>query len=138
MRALSAYLLLSLCIVSCEEKADIPRAPEDTGLLAVEGVLTNENRNHRIRLTLPYANQNGESEPATGASVYVFEDTTVSVLTEFPPGSGNYYTPLGRAVFGKLYTLIIQYDGKQYFAQDWSVPVEPLQDLKYRQTAVAV
>lgn len=134
MKHVQHFLLLLLIFSACEEKADIALSGEETGLLVVEGVLTNERKNHLIKLSLPHLQPNGEVVPATGASVFISQDS-VYALTEFPAGSGRYYTPVGRAVSGKMYTLIIRYNGKQYMAQDGSVPVEPLQELKYRQTA---
>ncbi len=134
MRTFKRCLMLLFLMVACEEKIDYPLVPEDTGLLVVEGLLTNENKNHLVRLSLPYATQNGIAAPATGASVFVFEDSTLFTLQELPAGSGNYYTPRRRAVAGKIYTLFIEYKGSEYFAQDSSVPVQPLHDLKYRQS----
>src|SRR5688500_14044316 len=113
MRSLKPLLFILLYATACEERIDMPLSPEETGLLVVEGVLTHENKNHMVRLSLPHTKQNGTAQPATGASVYVFEDTTASVLTETPPGSGEYYTPVGRAVSGKMYTLYIVYNGMQ-------------------------
>src|SRR5688572_2674557 len=124
MRPAIHFIFVLLFLASCEEKVDVALSPEDTRLLAVEGVLTNERKNHLVKLSLPYRQVNGESEPATGASVFIITDS-VHALTEFPAGSGRYYTPVGRAVFGKIYTLVIQYNGKQYFAQDSAVPVQP-------------
>src|SRR5688500_5332116 len=128
---------LRLCILfclstACEEKIELPLDSNNTDLLIVEGILTNELKNHVVKLSRPYEEQNGEPEPVSGAAVFIFEDTVATMLTEFPIGSGNYYTPARRAVFGKTYTLIIRYAGKNYFAQDGSVPVEPLQALQYR------
>lgn len=131
MRSLGPYIFLLLLTVSCEEKIDVSLPSEDTGLLVVEGVLTNERKNHRVTLSLPYSEQNGEPQPATGASVVVKEDTTFYLLDELPAGSGNYYTPDMRAVTGKIYTLVIQYEGREYVAEDSSVPVQPLRGLKY-------
>jgi hypothetical protein len=135
---MSAYKFLFftfLISIACEERIDLVLSSEDTGLLVVEGVLTNENKNHMIRLSIPHMNQNGTPQPATGASVYVFEDTIGSVLTEFPAGSGEYYTPVRRAASGKMYTLYIVYNGMQYFAQDTPRPVQPLENLRYIETA---
>lgn len=134
MRSVIHFIFVFLFLAACEEKTDVPLSPEDTGLLAVEGVLTNERKNHLVKLSLPYRQMNGEPGPATGASVFIATDS-VYALTEFPAGSGRYYTPEGRAVSGKTYTLVIQYNGKQYFAQDSPVPVQPLQELEYRQNS---
>jgi hypothetical protein len=135
MRFVRLAFLSIMLTTGCEEKSELPFASEDTGLLVVEGMLTNENRNHLVTLSLPYLKQNGEPEPATGASVWIAEDSTLVMLTESPQGSGKYYTPARRAVSGKVYTLFIRYNGKEYWAQDSPVPVQPLRDLRYRETA---
>lgn len=132
MKWLRLCILFCLCTAACEEKVDLPLDSGNTDLLVVDGVLTNELRNHVIKLSRPYGEQNGEPEPVSGAAVFIFEDTVATMLTEFPTGSGSYYTPARRAVFGKTYTLIIRHAGKNYFAQDGSVPVEPLPTLQYR------
>lgn len=130
MRSVIHFALVAVFCFSCEERVDVALSPEDTGLLVVEGVLTNERKNHLIKLTLPFGEVNGEPRPATGASVFILADSLFA-LTEFPSGTGRYYTPVGRAVFGRTYTLAIQYNGREYFAQDNAVPVQPLQDLTY-------
>lgn len=132
---LTILTLLIFCgIFSCEEAVDRPIAAKDTGLLVVEGVITNERKNHNITLTLPYKTQNGVAPPATGALLKLSVDSISYHLTEFPQGSGKYYTPVMRAVTGKTYTLTIEYMGKRYTAKDGSVPVEPLNKLQYQKT----
>jgi len=126
-------LLIFFCVLAaCEERLDIPLLSEDKDLLAVEGVLTNENISHTITLTFPYQMMNSKAAPVSGAVVQILEGNSATyTLTEAPAGSGQYVTPIFRAVFGTTYTLWIQYQGKEYFAQDSSVPVEPLTALDY-------
>lgn len=135
MKRLKICIILIVFSTACEEQVDVPLRSQNSGLLVVEAVLTNENKNQLVRLSLPYSKPNGEREPATGADLFIFEDTTAFRLVEFPLGSGNYYSTVRRAVFGKLYTLVIRYEGKQYFARDSAVPVEPLGELNYSQGA---
>ncbi len=126
-------VLLPFLFTACEERIDIPLQSEVTNLLAVEGILTNENINHKIKISFPYQSMNGTSTPVSGAMVTIQEDnSTLYALTEFPVASGEYHTPVFRAVVGSVYTLKIQYQGKEYSAQDSSVPVEPLTELDYR------
>jgi hypothetical protein len=126
-------LLLSSLLIACEERIDLPFQSESIDLLAVEGVLTNENINHKIKLSFPYQVMNGEPTRVSGAIVTIQQDkATFYTLTEFPVASGEYYTPVFRAVVGSVYTLVIQHQGKEYSAQDSSVPVEPLTALDYR------
>jgi hypothetical protein len=131
MKRLTIYIILYLLIISCEERIDISMPGGVTSLMIVEGMLTNENKNHLVKLSLPYKKQNGTPEPATGASVWVSDDLTNYPLAESPAGSGSYYTQTMRAVTGKIYTLHVQYQGKEYIARDSPVPVQPLRGLKY-------
>jgi hypothetical protein len=132
MKIRTILLTLLALLTACEERLDFPLLSEDKTLLAVEGVLTNENISHTIALTLPYKMMNNKATPVSGALVQIREgNSVIYTLTETPAGSGNYVTPVFRAVFGTSYTLRIQYQGKEYFAQDSSVPVEPLPPLDY-------
>lgn len=126
----TAVFIIAFMFVGCEEKVDVTVASHDMGLLVVESVFTNELKNQQVKLSLPYLQSNGDPAPAVGALVIVFEDSTAIPLTEFPVGSGTYYTPERRAVSGKLYTLVIRYDDKIFFAQDHAVPVQPLTPLR--------
>lgn len=120
-------------LFACQEvPIDFPLQSQNLTILVIEGTLTNERINHRIKLSHPYTNQNGKSVPASGALVSITDGTNSVVLTEFPVGSGEYFTPPARAVFGRTYTLSIQYQGNTYFAKDNSEPVEPLQAFDYK------
>jgi hypothetical protein len=125
------YFLLSCLLFSCEEAVDIPLSSRNTNLIVVEGILTNEKINHKIKLTKPYLSQNEIAEPITGAVLTLMEDNVVYNLTETPVGSGEYFTPELRAATGKSYTLSISYNGNNYTAQDSPVPVEPLSAISY-------
>jgi hypothetical protein len=131
-KKLLAFIFTCLLISSCEERVDFPLSATDTNLIAVEGVISNEKMNHQIRLTRPIKKQNEIPTPVTGADVRLLEEGVVHQLIESPPGLGLYVTPEMRAVSGKVYTLYIQYAGKEYFASDSSVPAEPLRPLSYK------
>lgn len=118
-------------ISACEEVIQKPIQSTDRDLLVVEAVLTNEKTKHLIKLSKTYANQNGSAAPVSGAVLKIEDTDSVYTASEFPVGSGRYYTETLRAVFGKKYTLSIQYQGKQFIAEDSSVPVEPLPPLPY-------
>lgn len=121
-------------LFACEEPSDLLRLQSANPILVVEAILTNENKNHLIQLSHPHQLQNGDPVPATAAEVAVIVDNEVYNSLEWPMGSGKYYTEAFTAVFGKSYTLYISYQGKQYFAVDRSVPVEPLPPLQYEKT----
>lgn len=126
-----SVLFIYLTVIACEEVVQRPLNIESTDLLVVEGIITNEKINHRITISFPYASQNGNRSPVTGAVLKIKEGNTEYQVSEFPAGSGNYFTEEMRSVFGKTYTLSIQYQGKEYAAQDSPVAVEPLPALNY-------
>ena len=124
-------LFMYLLVIACEEAIDLPLQSIELDILVVEGIVTNEKINHRIKLSHPYISQSKKSVPATGAMVSITNGVDSVSLTEFPTGSGEYYTPKVRAVFGETYTLLIRYNGKEYLAKDSAVPVGPMQVLEY-------
>jgi len=124
-------LVISIVLLAgCEEQFDWPLNNKDSDLIVVEAVLTNENKNHRIKLTRPYTEQNQTAESVTGAFVAILTDTDTTLTTENPPGSGLYYTDSIQAVVEKPYLLIIQYAGKPFYAFAVQNPVEPLESLR--------
>jgi hypothetical protein len=131
MRRFATIFILVLC--SCEELID-STTTSPPPLLIVEAIITNERINHRVKLTLPHSIQNAAPVPASGAVVTLTNGTQTVTLEEIPTNSGEYYTPMFRAVTGLHYTLTINYAGKLYTATDASIPVSPLQPLRYNQT----
>ena len=120
-------------LFACEERFAAEFDPSNTGLLAVEAVLTNESINQKITLSLPYQNLNGTPTPAQGAAVRVQEgNSLIYAFVEDPTNPGDYYSPSFQAVAGVVYTLQIIYLGKEYRAQDSSEPVTPLVPLQYQ------
>jgi hypothetical protein len=133
-RTISTLLIFLVGVFfSCEEETNIPFDSENANLLAVEAVVTNENISHVIRLTLPYQKLNGTSIPVNSAVVSISDGTSTIVLT--PVDSGRYFTPKMRFISGTTYSLNINFNGKQYSAQDSSVPVESLNALSYANAA---
>ncbi len=132
-------LLICLSSVSCEDSFDAALQTESTDLLVVEGLLTNEKISHKITLSRPHREINGDPLPASGAVINIIEASpnegeivpdTVFLLTESPPGSGEYLSDPFRAVFGRFYVLTIDYEGNSYSAFDSSEPGEPLCQIK--------
>ena len=122
-------LIILTCIIafSCEERIEDSINAQNTDLIVVEGVLTNELKNHRVRLTRPYATQNADENPISNALVVIVDsDENFTVLREFPRGSGNYYTDSLIAVFGKAYLLYIKIGDVEYTGFDASPVGQPL------------
>ncbi len=130
------YVALLLAgLISCQEQIDWKLDAETTDLLVVDGTITNERTNHLIKLSRTNPNSNETFKPAFGATVLISDGKNVITLIEFPTRSGHYYTPSVRAVFGKIYTLVIFHNGQQYAGQDSAQPVESLSEFSYRRAA---
>ena len=123
--------MLIILLIACEKPIDRPVELGGSNTLIVEGILTNEKKNHLIKLSHPHS-QNGDQVPVSGAIVQVAENNNIYLASESPSGSGIYATQKMQALVGKTYVLRIQYQGKEYIAQDNAVPVDPLLKLSYR------
>lgn len=135
MKARWIWFVCVTALFSCEEKVERPLPQNAPDLLVVEAVLTNEYKNQLVTLTLPHTTPNGTSLPATGAVVTIAEEKGITYwLSEFPAGSGKYYSPLMRAVFGRTYALTISYQGITYTAQDRSIAVDAMPPLTLAKT----
>lgn len=121
------WVLIWLFSLSCQEKIDWPLSPQEQDVLVVEGLFTNEKRNHLVRLSHPYPNINGDPQPASGAVMAIYNEDSLHYLIEFPVGSGFYYTDSIQAAINRPYALFINYEGEEYTGVDIQVPVEPLQ-----------
>lgn len=123
-----------LLIIGCEETFVSDEITTTEGFLVVEGLITNENKSHRIRLSRPYQELNTSPEPVTGAVVVIVQNEDPVVLSEDPENPGNYLTPPFRALFGKVYTLAIFLEGQEYYAQAAANFGEPIKPLSYSMT----
>jgi Domain of unknown function (DUF4249) len=128
---LTIAIVFLLLITGCEEVVDRTINPGDK-LIVVEGQLTNELTQHTVRLSWSVDDPDDKGAGIAGATVVIMEGATTYSLTESPLEPGEYLTPMMRVVAGKVYTLHIRYAGQDYFAQDSSVPVEPMPPLEYR------
>ena len=129
---LNILTLVLFFFSSCEEKIEWPLATEPTDLLVVEGMFTNIKTNHLVRLSHTYTDANDIPVGASGAIVGIFEENNFYPLTEFPVGSGFYFTDSIQAVADRVYGLYINYRGQEYTAFDVQVPVEPLTTSAFR------
>jgi hypothetical protein len=123
------FLFSIIVLFACEEPFSSKNTYLETELIIVEGVITNEKKNHEVSLSRIHLNQNGVAATVTGADVTITSGDSIFTLTEIPIGSGKYLTPPMRAASGKIYKLNFSYNGQTYSAEDSSVPVEPMPDI---------
>ncbi len=126
------YILLILFLFACEEAADWDIDAQDHDLIVVEGLITNELKRHTIKLSRTVTDLNEQPEAVSGALVAVRSGDNVSFFSEFPAGSGIYYSDSVQAVVNRTYILYINYEGEEFTASAEMVPVTPLKPLSYR------
>ena len=129
------WILGIVLLVGCEEPFIWERPTQNTDLIVVEAVLTNENKNHLIKLSKPYATQNQTPEPASGATVIIKSSSGNITTTEMPSGSGIYITDSISFVTNIDYELSIQYNAKTYTAKDAQPAGEALTPLLYNEVS---
>ncbi|MFC2098142.1 DUF4249 family protein [Bacteroidota bacterium] len=123
--------ILSLLLSCNEEPIDWELDTHRPDLLVVEAVLTNERKAHEVKISRPVADPSDVPEPVEGAAIAIFDGTNATLLSESSPGI--YHTvPSFRAVYNKLYYLVIYNDGREYSAASFLVPVRRLDPLQYK------
>lgn len=122
MKQLFFSFLIFFLFVSCEKRTDWPLHTQNTNVIVVDGIITNQSQIHTVNINYPVSQLNEVPIPVTGAIVsIVMEDSTI-ILTEQPVNSGKYLTDsnfFGQT--GKNYTLIINYENKVYTAKTYMV-----------------
>lgn len=131
MKGILKYLLIILTAVSCEEEIRWDLSTREIPVVVVEGMITNERIPHQVRLTRPVTELNAIPVPVSGALVTIHDPDTSLILREYPAGSGIYLTDSFRAVFGRIYKLVISINDMEYSAETEMVPVTSLDSLDY-------
>ncbi|MEO9966319.1 MAG: DUF4249 family protein [Reichenbachiella sp.] len=129
MKKLLYIIAIPLLFICCEETFDWGTGGQNEPLLVVEALLTNENKRHEVSLSLTRDQLNESPEYVDNAFVFINDSDTTYRLTKHPTRPGIYLTDSLRALYGKLYTLFIIHDQKEYFAltiSSFGAPLEPL------------
>ena len=134
---LKAFLLpLLLFPMGCQERIDWELEMENELRLVVEAKITNEQKAHQVKLTLPVYEINGTPEPVSGATVTITDGEVLFPLTEDPLRPGVYLTePDVQGVVNRLYYLSIQVDEYEFNALARMEGVTPIQEIGYGQVS---
>lgn len=125
MEKIKQFLLISLLgmmLFSCVEEIDISSLQDDT-FLVVQGQITNELKRHEVLLT-----KSGQFKDTasflriTGAEVIITEGQHRYYLQEESPG--RYLSDSLSGIPGKVYRLLVSYDGQMFEAAD-TMPALP-------------
>ncbi len=126
-------ILLILVFVSCEKKIVWNTKPKTINYIVVDGLLTNERKQHKVKITLPVDMLNAEPKPVSGAVVKINTGDSTVILQENMNEKGVYETPIVQAVVNKTYNLSIHYKNDNYTAEALMIPVSSFESLSYVQ-----
>jgi hypothetical protein len=132
MKRIIAYLFLVI-VGSCIDPYT-PNLKNYSSLLAVEGLITNENSSYKIKLSRTFSQANSIAENVTDANVYITDGE--GVKTELQNCNNGYYKTDSTSftgVPGQKYTLhILTSDGKEYKSDECTmVPVAGIDKVYY-------
>lgn len=134
MRKPFLRLLLLLGVLACEKQTDITPAGAPPDLVVVDGMVTNEQKSHCVKLTRTMGRPDAIPTPVTGAVVMVYDADSTWFFTELPAASGCYWSPVTMwPVVGKTYSLLVNTAGKSLTAK--AVLSRPLEFLRLRYAA---
>lgn len=127
-------ILSFIFLLSCEEKIEIEPIANNKEIIAIDGIITNEKKQHLIKISYLSGHINQVPDPVSGAAVFISNGDTSFILRELLPASGVYFTDSIRAVTGKKYQLTIDFGNKTFFAIADIEPVTPLFHASYIST----
>lgn len=135
MKALVKYLLLMLLFISCEKQTDWEIKAGTDDLLIVEGMITNELKEHTIRLSKPTGTLNGNPQPVSDAVVVVSSGIISVSFHEDPLNPGTYLSD--RPFIGlknNTYSLLISQGGNTYTSKAVLAPPAEFIFLRYQKS----
>jgi len=118
-----------IAVVACEVEHDWPLQNTSPERLVVEGVMTNENKQHTIVLKTTMDTLNQPENYVNGAAVTIHDGSDIIMLEEALE-RGHYQTDSMRFVVGKSYTLIVQVANQVFEGTAEAVPVLSLKPIQ--------
>lgn len=130
------FIPLLLFPVGCQEKIDWELEMENELRLVVEAKITNEQKAHQVKLSLPVYEINGTPEPVSGAVVTITDGDQTFILQEDPLRPGIYLTePNVQGVVNRLYLLNIEVEEYTFNAIARMEAVTPIQEPAFAQVS---
>lgn len=111
------YIILSLfALTSCEKEIDLD-LNDQSGNIVIEGNITNTPGPYIVKITKSVGFSEPNQYPAvTGAQVILSDDTGQTETLQYT-GNGMYQTTTFTGEPGRIYTLKVQAEGKEYTAR---------------------
>jgi hypothetical protein len=122
------FLILFTVFLACEKEIDWDIQSDEIDRLVVDAMITNENIQHSIKLSITNQDLNMPVRAVSGAVVIVSDSIRSYEFIEVPEEPGTYYSSPFQAVVDMQYHLRIEYNGFLSEATAIAVPITPLQN----------
>jgi hypothetical protein len=120
-----------LLAVSCTEKIEWDLKYQESDLIVVEGKITDEMKQHEVRLTRPVYEINETPQPVRAASVQIYDGRVVHELREDRSRPGIYLTaPDFQGKVKQGYQLRIKYGESKITAVSFMAEVSAFQNMR--------
>ncbi|WP_027378620.1 DUF4249 domain-containing protein [Chryseobacterium daeguense] len=116
MKNIFLIIISIFLVTSCEKEIDL-NLEDQSGKIIIEGNVTDQAGPYYVRITKSVAFTEINQYPAVENAVVVLSDNAGQTETLQYAGNGNYKTSAFTGVSGRVYTLKIQAEGKEYTAQ---------------------
>ncbi len=128
MKKIPFFLFFGL-LMACEVLDSAPDIKPDEPILIIEGLLTNENIRHQVKLSSSFSSLDQQAVPIQNARVFLNDGENTVRLRRVFESPGVYQLPFPvRAVVNRTYRLSVLYADQTYsaFAQaDFLSPLQP-------------
>jgi hypothetical protein len=132
-------LIVSISLIAGCITQFIPETDESSDILVVEGLITDQNRTNRIKIskTMPLGNI-VSPKPVKGCVVTITDENNRSYnLREYPDGTYSTDSTRFRGHVGGRYTLWINTGGRSYISTTMvMLPVPPVDSLYYERVVI--
>lgn len=116
MKNIFLIILSLLLVTSCEKEIDLD-LEDQSGQIVIEGNITDQAGPYFVKITKSVAFTQANQYPVVTNAQVVLSDNTGQTETLQYAGNGNYKTSTFVGHPGRIYTLTINTEGKQYTAQ---------------------
>lgn len=126
----STILFILTTFFACEKEIEWELETDNINRLVVDCILTNENIQQCVKLSVTNQELNMNLQPVSGATVIVSDGEESVEFIESPEEHGSYYSSPFQAVIDKHYQLFIEYNDLVSEATAEGVSVTPLEDFQ--------
>jgi len=125
-------IIYFLIFISCEKKIDKEILSSDSKFVIIESIITNENINHKVKLTYSTQKLNQNIETISNAEVKIFDGSDTISFTESNLEPGTYISNEKIiAVVNYTYYLSVKINEKTYIASSNIIPVLDFEQVSY-------